>query len=105
MGPSAQLAVAPDGRVYLLHEEGCSLLRLRKLVKDEKPKLPIRTSTRPVRDGQPPAQPIDGWEIQELARRPWDGPRNDFSRVAFDETGVWILPTQGPLIRAPLPRE
>ena len=112
MGAAAQLAAAPDGRVYLLHEAGCSLLRLRKLAAGEGPKLPTRNlspapTTRPANTGAGAgdAKPAERWEIREVARRPWDGPRNDFGRIAFDETGVWFLPNDGPLIRAPLPRE
>jgi hypothetical protein len=104
MGPSAQLAVAPGGAVYLLHEGGCSLLRLRKLPDGERPKLPVRTSV-PAPPERPGVPRMENWEIVEVARRKWDGPRNDFGRVAFDETGVWVLPGGGPLIRSPLPRE
>ena len=107
MGAAAQVAVAPDDQVYLLHEGGCSLLRLRKLGEGERPKLAVRIIDGH-QVGEQPAEQAGGvprWEIQEVAHREWDGPRNDFSRVAFDESGVWFLPTDGPLIRAPLPRE
>ena len=126
MGAAAQIAVAPDDKVYVLHEGGCSLVRLRRLAEGEKPKLPTRTTVRPPRPPatqpgatQPATQPAATrpaapgadtavtlpWEIEEVARRRWDGPRNDFGRTAFDDTGVWFLPADGPLIRAPLPRE
>ncbi len=41
-GAASGLAVAPDCETYLLHEGGCSHLRLRKLPDGEKPKLPTR---------------------------------------------------------------
>ena len=118
-----RVAIAPDDTVYLLHEGGCSLLRLRKLAPGEKPALHTHTTaraatqpattqpaaTRPAATRPAATQAADGgeapieWEIEEVARRKWRGPRNDFSRIAFDKTGVWFLPTTGPLIRAPLP--
>lgn len=103
MGPAAQLALAPDGKVYLLHEGGCSLLRLNKLARGAKPKLPTWTNTPPIGIDSAVPSPSHVWEIEEVARRRWDGPRNDFSLVAFDATGVWFIPTNGPLIRVPLP--
>lgn len=103
-GSSARLAMAPGGEVYLLHENGCSLLRLRKLAADEKPKLPERRAI--IRPNPPQGENAEvEWEIDEVVRQEWESPRNDFDRVAFDESGVWILPQQGPLIRTPLPRE
>jgi hypothetical protein len=104
MGPASKLAPAPDGKMYLLHEGGCSLLRLKKLAKDAKPRLPVRTSVPPEAAGRPGVPPIENWEIEEVARRKWDGPRNDFGRTAFDATGLWLLPSSGPLIRAPRPK-
>lgn len=65
--------------------------------------VPTAPTTAPRRGGVIMTR-SDDWTIVELARRPWDGPKNDFRRVAFDATGVWILPAEGPLIRAPLPR-
>lgn len=118
MGASAQVAVAPDGNAYLLHEAGISLLRVQKR---EKPatSAPVRPATRPATTRFsatrprrittryiPPRRPDPNWEIIEAARGAWDHPKNDFgARVAFDETGAWFLPQEGPLIRVPLPRE
>jgi hypothetical protein len=133
MGPASQLAVGPGNRMYLLHEGGCSLLRLSKLEFGQRPKLPVRRvrlapfgaprypttprgpattraamspatvpTTRPAALGE---ATDDLWQIEEVARREWPAPRNQFGRVAFDETGVWVLPEKGPLIRTPLPKE
>ena len=81
-------------------------MRLRKLARGEVPKIPTtRTSERENGSPQEEKQGNDQWEVQEVARRKWEGPKNDFGHIAFDDAGVWFLPHGAPLIRVPLPKE
>jgi hypothetical protein len=101
-------------------------LRVKKLPTGQQPKLAMKSSLAPEQNDTlatttaPSTAPTttttapvagvvagvdDRWEIEEVARRDWVGPRNDFSRIAFDADGVWVLPEQGPMIRSPLPKE
>ena len=100
-GPS-RLAAAPDGRVFLLHAGGISLLRVERDHGTTQPAT-TRPATRQAAPTTRHGPDAHGWRVVEVARRPWAGPRNDFGVAGFDETGVWLLSDGGTLIRTPLP--
>ena len=114
MGPASVVAVAPDGRAWLLHEGGLSLVDVATAAEGDPLPMPthlVRSGRRPAT--QPTSRPGDAGDAEagpatrpvvvELARRPWPHPRNSFGDVAFDATGVWFRPADGPLIRVPMP--
>ena len=52
-----------------------------------------------------PGQPWSAAQMVMLNEQQKLAPDRELGKIGFDKTGVWMMPRNGPLMRAPLPQE